>query len=1077
MTRSLADKTGFLLPDLFGVPSIVQATLPPEAQVMIVHADGISVLWANDGAARQMGFAHLGALIRQGLPTNTPAIARLQHIAQTGSAAPEGQLERLFIPGMLGEGTVLARCHSLKTSAGEKAVLVHLLDISENQAMQPERAGAAQASPATGPLAPPLPGPADNPHLAGLSEAPDPKMARRFSFTLNTTGHVKEWVTRFPAPAQHAPMPPSGVELAQWVARFDPAAARALAERIAKAVPITDFRLNWPLGEQGHAVALDLFARPLAGQSGDYVGFGLLGETVSLDAAALETLPDKTTGKAAEKPQDTARSIQILPAYIFPPHLLPAQKAATSPAIAQDQPSVQDALPARESPLRYNVSATTVTTGGVGYTAPAAIRDQAGRLTTPQPAHAANALSPSALSPSGLLQGANSATGDPAPPRLEGAEPASPSKISTAQETAQAETTPPSDRPSDRHGAPPSHAHNKKETDKPPDARAVERQEKAREEKESPAPVQKPVPAPVSLPVAAHTAPPKADPPAPIPVKPSARTPVLSATEQVAFSTIAQVLTKTTPAPMPAQGLKEQVVQINKQETHKVAPAPSAAIPALDTNKDSLSSVLRFLDALPFGAIALRGDHVVFANRAGLHLAGYSVPDAFLKEKGLAVLLGNRPLPPPGARTLLRLTPKGSAPFEGVLHRLVLPVAGHALHIVLFYPSEEAALQTKLDQATHNLATLYEESGELRMLLDTASDGVITLDVEGRILTLNGSAEALLGYNSSEVVGKSVSVLFQKDSQTEVLDALDVAKGNGLRALLNDGREVIGREKKGGIVPLFMTVSRIREASPMRFGLVLRDLTARKQAELEMLAARQRAEEASAKKSTFLARITHEIRTPMNAIIGFSEVMAEERLGPIGTEKYKEYLEDIRASGRHVISLVNDLLDLAKIESGRVDLDFAAVHLNSILTGCIAMIQPQANTNRVLIRTQLAHNLPPVVADERAMRQIMLNLLSNATRFTEPGGQVIASTVQTELGEVVLRIRDTGVGMSEEEIIRALEPFQQVGQYRTGDGTGLGLPLTKALAEANRAHFAIRSHPGDGTMVEITFPPPRVLAQ
>ena len=205
----------------------------------------------------------------------------------------------------------------------------------------------------------------------------------------------------------------------------------------------------------------------------------------------------------------------------------------------------------------------------------------------------------------------------------------------------------------------------------------------------------------------------------------------------------------------------------------------------------------------------------------------------------------------------------------------------------------------------------------------------------------------------------------------------------------------------------------------------------------------------------------------------------EERFGPIGNERYREYLKDIRTSGEHLISLINDLLDLSKIEAGKLDLAFASVDLNDIASQCMAIMQPQANRERIIIRSALAPDLPHVVADARSLRQIALNLLSNSIKFTSPGGQVIVSTTLTDDGEVHLRVRDTGIGMSETEIKTALEPFRQIATAgRPGSGgTGLGLPLTKALAEANRASFSIKSTVNAGTLVEIAFPSTRVLAE
>jgi signal transduction histidine kinase len=250
------------------------------------------------------------------------------------------------------------------------------------------------------------------------------------------------------------------------------------------------------------------------------------------------------------------------------------------------------------------------------------------------------------------------------------------------------------------------------------------------------------------------------------------------------------------------------------------------------------------------------------------------------------------------------------------------------------------------------------------------------------------------------------------------------------------------------------------------------DLSRWKQTEQDLLTAKRHAEQASRAKSDFLAKISHEIRTPLNAIIGFSEVMMEERLGPLDNDRYRAYLKDIHASGEHLVSLLNDLLDLSKIEAGKLELTFDRVSLNELTQQCVALMQPQANRGRILIRTSLAPGLPPIVADARSVRQIVLNLLSNSIKFTGAGGQVIVSTALTDRNEAVLRVRDTGIGMSEKEIETALEPFRQIETSARGGsgGTGLGLPLTKALAEANRAAFAIKSSVNSGTLVEVAFP-------
>ncbi len=259
---------------------------------------------------------------------------------------------------------------------------------------------------------------------------------------------------------------------------------------------------------------------------------------------------------------------------------------------------------------------------------------------------------------------------------------------------------------------------------------------------------------------------------------------------------------------------------------------------------------------------------------------------------------------------------------------------------------------------------------------------------------------------------------------------------------------------------------------------MLRDITHWKNVEEELTAARHSAEVANAQKSDFLAKVSHEIRTPLNAILGFAEVMMEERFGPIGNERYRAYLGDIHKSGTHLMSLINDLLDLSKIEAGKLDLSFVSVTVNAVIQECVALMQPQANRRRIIIRTSLSAEVPDIVADQRSFRQILLNLMSNAVKFTRPGGQVIVSSMLEDTGEVVVRIRDTGIGMSDKDIETAMKPFRQVTSAKNAEekGTGLGLPLTKALVEANRASLAIDSAIDQGTLVKITFPTTRVLA-
>ncbi len=562
-------------------------------------------------------------------------------------------------------------------------------------------------------------------------------------------------------------------------------------------------------------------------------------------------------------------------------------------------------------------------------------------------------------------------------------------------------------------------------------------------------------------------------------VLPFPASPTLSASEQSAFLELAQELT---------ERLRKTSEKISSGDASdefgaESAPPPHSAPPRAARNGNAVRDThdgRPILDRLPVGVLVYRLDSLIYANRAFLDWTGYSDLAALAEAGGLDSLFietGTGPTanePANGAKTLTIATVNGKQkPVEGRL----FSVAWNNENALVLMISTHDAGETPSGTADTTLRRLETENRELKSILDTATDGVLVLDRSGRILSANRSAEALFGYEAAEFTEMSFGDLFAPESRRAALDDLDrLALGRGTGAL-DAGREAIGLVRQGGLLPLYVTIGQLADGE--NFCAVFRDITAWKRTEEELINARRAAEKASTAKSEFLAKISHEIRTPLNAIIGFSEVMMAERFGPIGNERYRQYLKDIHSSGGHLISLLNDLLDLSKIEAGKVELTFVSVNLNDIVQQCVAMMQPQANRERVIIRTALHFNLPPIVADVRSVRQIALNLLSNSIKFTGAGGQVIVSTTLTDDQEVSLRVRDTGAGMSEKEVQTALEPFRQLAtSARLGsNGTGLGLPITKALAEANHARFRISSQVNEGTLVEVAFPATRALAQ
>jgi signal transduction histidine kinase len=530
----------------------------------------------------------------------------------------------------------------------------------------------------------------------------------------------------------------------------------------------------------------------------------------------------------------------------------------------------------------------------------------------------------------------------------------------------------------------------------------------------------------------------------------------LTAVEQNAFDEIGRALVESAEP----GGARELLGQV----TRAIESPPAA--------DDAASRAMAMVDLLPVGVLVARGTRALYANRTLLDYLGYPDLDALAADGGLArVFLGRLPARAP-ATSPVEVQAQDGETLDVDAHVQSIDWSGAPATLISLRRARANA-HTRADNARlcaqeTELTRLGEERDALAACFDGAGEPMAILGADGRIERLSAGFAALLGEDARIAAGRDLASLFRDEDAMRLKTFF--ASGDSEAA-----EEIVlaVKARRSGVA---RTKLSLRPLGAGRF--VARALAepAPAMPKTDSEAAREEAERASAAKSDFLARVSHEIRTPLNAIIGFAEVMMEERFGPVGNERYKEYLKDVHTSGTHVLSLVNDLLDLSKIEAGKMELAPEDLDANATIGECVSIMQTQANQQRVIVRLSLAPRLPRIRADERSLRQILLNLLSNAVKFNEPGGQVIVSSAQTEAGFVVIRVKDTGIGMSDDEIDIALEPFRQVATSRKTTGTGLGLPVTKALIEANHASFTIKSRKNEGTLIEVAFPPARSLA-
>jgi PAS domain S-box-containing protein len=369
------------------------------------------------------------------------------------------------------------------------------------------------------------------------------------------------------------------------------------------------------------------------------------------------------------------------------------------------------------------------------------------------------------------------------------------------------------------------------------------------------------------------------------------------------------------------------------------------------------------------------------------------------------------------------------------------------------------------------------EAHHYRSMFENAVWGIFQTTSDGHYLNANPALARIYGYHAP---AEMLAALTDIGHQLYV----DPTRRDAFVRMMNERGTVSGFESQvyrrdGAIIWISETCRAVRSADGglLYYEGTVEEITTRKDAERELRVAKEVAESASKAKSIFLANMSHELRTPLNAVLGFAEILREELFGPLGDPRYADYARDIYDSGRHLLSVINDILDLAKVEAGHLQLDDQLVDVGNILATCSRLVADSASSRGVRFAVTYPDPAVTLRTDVTRLKQILLNLLSNAIKFTPQGNRVTLDSGRSSSGGFFFRIADEGIGMSAEDIVKAQQPFQQIDSSlaRRYDGTGLGLTLTKSLVDLHGGTLSIESTPGRGTIVTAVFPAERVI--